>query len=173
MDIAFTTIENTTKVSLPVTFIFWGYIVAYVIHLIDETLMGETFVGMVQKHFGPIQWKHFFIGNTLIMSLAIGANIVYEFLGHGWIVLPLTFVFIFTTNGIWHLAGTIISKKYSPGLASSLLYWLLFYFIFRYSILPGEIPSSHSIPSAIIGTMITVLMIGSLFMMRKKYFPGK
>jgi hypothetical protein len=173
MDITFTTIENTTEISLPVTFIFWGYIVAYVIHLIDETVMGETFVGMVQRNFGPIQWKHFFIGNTLIMSLAIGANIVYEILGHGWIILPLTFVFIFTTNGIWHLAGTIISKKYSPGLASSLLYWLLFYFIFRYSILPGEIPSSHSIPSAIIGTTITVLMIGTLFLMRKKYFPNK
>lgn len=173
MDFTFTTIENTTEISLPVTFVFWGYIAAYVIHLIDESLLGETFVGMVQKNFGPIQWKHFFVFNTIFMTLVIISNIVYELLGHDWIILPLTFVFIFTTNGIWHLVATIISKKYSPGLVSSLLYWLLFYFILRYSILSGEISSSNSILAATLGTLITILMIGSFFIMRRKYFPGK
>lgn len=171
MDLTFSVIENSNMISLPVTFIFWGYVVAYVIHLIDESLMGETFVGMVQKNFGPIQWKHFFAFNTLFMTLAISSNIIYEILGYNWILLPLTFVFIFTTNGIWHLVATIITKKYSPGLVSSLLYWLLFYFILRYSILTGEISPSISLLAAIIGTLITILMIGSLILMRRKYFP--
>ncbi len=173
MDFTFTTIENTKEISLPVTFVFWGYVAAYVIHLIDESLMGETFVGMVQKNFGPVQWKHFFVFNTLFMTLAIMSNFIYELLGYNWIILPLTFVFIFTTNGIWHLVATIITRKYSPGLVSSLLYWLLFYFILRYSILSGEISSSNSIPAATLGTLITILMIGTLFIMRRRYFPKK
>ena len=172
MDFSFNTVEHSGEYILPVTFIFWGYVAAYVIHLIDETLMGETFVGMVQNTFCPeIQWKHFFRFNTLFMSLLITSNIIYEFLGNNWIILPLTYVFIFVTNGIWHLIATIITKKYSPGLVSSLLYWLLFYFIFRYSILQGEISKNNTIISAIIGTLITVLMIGSLVSLRKKYFP--
>jgi len=173
MDLRITTIAQTTEFTLPVTFIFWGYIVAYVIHLLDESLMGETFVVMLQKNFGPVEWRHFFIGNTLIMTLAITANIVYELFGHDWIIFPLSFVFFFFTNGIWHLAATIITKKYSPGLVSSILYWLLFYFILRYSILPGEISTSNSIISAVIGTLITILMIGIILVMRKKYFPKK
>ena len=74
MDFTFTTVENSTEMSLPVTFVFWGYIVAYVIHLIDESLLGETFVGMVQRNFGPIQWRHFFVFNTIFMMLAVASS---------------------------------------------------------------------------------------------------
>jgi len=42
------------------------------------------------------------------------------------------------------------------------------YFIIRYGLLAGEIEMSHFIISIVIGTILTILMIGSLFAMRKR-----
>jgi len=170
MNIVITTIENTSNVSLPITLFFWGYVVAYTIHIIDESILGETFVVMVQKNFWPeYKWKHFFGFNTLLMSLIIFSNILYEIFGGNLIILPLIFVFLLATNGIWHLLATIIQKKYSPGLVTSIIYWILFYFIFRYSILSGQIVLSISLWAGIIGTLLTVLMIGSFFVFKKRF----
>lgn len=170
MNIIITTIENTSIVSLPVTLFFWGYVVAYTIHIIDESLLGETFVTMVQRNFWPrYEWKHFFGFNTLFMSLIILSNILYEIFGGNLIILPLIFVFLLTTNGIWHLLATIIQKKYSPGLVTSITYWILFYFIFRYSIISGQIVRLISLWAGIIGTLLTVLMIGSFFIFKKRF----
>jgi hypothetical protein len=170
MNIVITTIENTGVISLPITLFFWGYVVAYIIHIIDESLLGETFVTMVRRNFWPgYEWKHFFGFNTLLMSLIILSNILYEIFGGSLIVLPLIFVFLLTTNGVWHLLATIIQKKYSPGLATSIIYWILFYFIFRYSILSGQIMPSISLWAGIIGTLLTILMIGSFFIFKKRF----
>ena len=172
MNLLLKPIEDVVQIALPVNFVFWGYVAAYVIHLLDESLMGETFVVMLQKDFCPrIHWKHFFVGNTFLMSLLITANVVYDILGHAWIIAPLSFVFLFVTNGVLHLIATIMWRKYSPGLVSSLLYWLLFYFLLRYAILPGTIPASSTIMSALIGSFITVLMIACLVWLRKRYYP--
>lgn len=117
----------STVLEIPISFIFWGFVVAYVIHIVDESLMGETFVGMVQNLFWPeYQWKHFFGFNTLLILLTIISIILFEIFNGLWIIAPLIFVFLYTTNGIWHLISTIITKKYSPGLATSLIYWILF-----------------------------------------------
>lgn len=90
MNIVITTIENTSNVSLPITLFFWGYVVAYTIHIIDESILGETFVVMVRKNFWPeYKWKHFFGFNTLLMSLIIFSNILYEIFGGNLIILPL------------------------------------------------------------------------------------
>ena len=59
------TIESS-NLSIPISFIFWGYVVAYIIHILDESLMGETFVVMVQKNFwSDYKWKYFFGFNIL------------------------------------------------------------------------------------------------------------
>ncbi len=158
------------NLEIPISFIFWGYVVAYVIHIIDETLIGETFVGMVRKLFWPkYEWKYFFGFNTMIMLLLIISIIMFEIFNGLWIVAPLSAVFLFTTNGMWHLISTIITKKYSPGLVTSLIYWILFYFLVRYSFLTHAISNSIIIISAAIGTIITVIMISSFFIFRKKF----
>ena len=160
----------STSLEIPVSFIFWSFVIAYIIHIIDESLMGETFVGMVKNLFWPeYKWKHFFGFNTLLLLLTIISIILFEVFNGFWIIAPLIFIFLFTTNGIWHLVSTIITKKYSPGLATSLIYWILFYFLVRYSFIPNTIPTHIIIISAIVGTFLTILMITSFFIFKKRF----
>ena len=162
--------SSSTSLEIPISFIFWGFVIAYIIHIIDESLMGETFVGMVKNLFWPeYQWKHFFGFNTLLLSLTIISVILFEVFNGLWIVAPLIFVFLYTTNGIWHLVSTIITKKYSPGLATSLIYWILFYFLVRYSFIPNTIPTRIIVISAIAGTFLTILMISSFFIFKRRF----
>jgi hypothetical protein len=170
MDVIIAAGENQGSLMIPISFLFWGYVAAYVVHILEESLLGETFVEMVRKNFWPeYQWKHFFGFNTLLMILIILSIILYEALGGAWIIAPLIFVFLMATNGLWHLGFTLITKKYSPGLLTSILYWMLWYFIFRYSFLQGEIAVSHFVISAIGGTALTVLMIGAFGIFKKRF----
>jgi len=170
MGVGIITNSLSNNFEIPIAFIFWGYVIAYTIHIIDEALMGETFVGMVRRLFWPkYKWKHFFGFNTLLISLTIISIILFEVFNGLWMIAPLTFVFLYTTNGIWHLVSTIITKKYSPGLATSLIYWILFYFLVRYSFLTNTISGRIIIISGVVGTILTILMIGSFFIFKKRF----
>jgi hypothetical protein len=72
-----------------------------------------------------------------------------------------------TTNGLWHLGATLITRRYSPGLLTSLLYWMLFYFVVRYSFLKGEISGPHFVIAGLLGTLVTVIMVGSFFVIKQ------
>jgi hypothetical protein len=158
------------EIVIPIIFLFWGYVAAYVVHILEESVVGENFVEMVRRGFWPeYDWTKFFGFNTLLMSLIVVSIVVYDIAGGAWIIFPLTFVFQMFTNGLWHLGATVITKRYSPGLLTSVLYWMLGYFVIRYSFLQGEIAPPHFVIAVVLGTLITVLMIGSLFVVRKVY----
>lgn len=170
MSVTISAVSSNDSLVIPIQFLFWGYVAAYVVHILEESLLGENFVEMVRKNFWPeYQWKHFFAFNTLLMSLIILSIILYEVFKGTWIILPLIFVFQMCTNGFWHLGFTLITRKYSPGLLTSILYWMLWYFMFRYSFLKGEIVVSHFVIAAILGTGLTMLMIGSFRLFRKRF----
>jgi hypothetical protein len=170
VDVTISTAGGEGSLVIPISFFFWAYVAAYVVHILDESMLGEGFVGMVRRNFWPeYEWKHFFGFNTMLMSLIIFSIVVYEIWGGAWIIFPLVFVFQMFTNGLWHLGATIITRRYSPGLLTSILYWVLFYFIVRYSFLKGEIPLSRFVISAVLGTLVTVVMIGSFFVFRKRF----
>jgi hypothetical protein len=158
------------EIVIPIIFLFWGYVAAYVVHILEESVVGENFVEMVRRGFWPeYDWTKFFGFNTLLMSLIVVSIVVYDIAGGAWIIFPLTFVFQMFTNGLWHLGATVITKRYSPGLLTSVLYWMLGYFVIRYSFLQEEIAPPHFVIAVVLGTLITVLMIGSLFVVRKVY----
>ncbi len=170
MDITVAAARTSGTLSIPISLLFWAYVFAYVIHIVDESVLGENFVEMVRRHFWPdYGWKHFFGFNTLLMTLIVLSIVLYDILGGAWIVLPLTFVFQMATNGLWHLVATIVTRRYSPGLLTSTLYWVLFYLIFRYAFLKGEIPVRQFVTSAAVGTLITVLMIGSFPVLKRRF----
>ena len=66
---------------------------------------------------------------------------------------------------MWHVLGSVIFKEYSPGLMTSPLYWIVMYFIIRYNLVPGQIEMPIFMICLGIGTLMTVVMIGSLFLM--------
>ena len=159
---------------MPLNVLFWAMEAAYLIHCLDETIAGGGFVNMVKKDFWPeYSGKKFFWFNTILHIINITGIILYEILGGAWVIFPLSISWLFVTNGLWHLMGTIISREYSPGLMTTPLYWIIMYFIVRYSLLPGNILLSHFVVSVIIGTVLTILMIGALFMIRRRGIRGR
>ena len=52
MNITFTT-NSTAPLSIPVQLLFWGFVAVYVLHILEELVLGEIFVDKVRKNFYP------------------------------------------------------------------------------------------------------------------------
>ena len=119
--------------NIPLILSFWFMVVAYVIHVIDESLLGGSFVEKVQQHWWPeYSWRKFFWFNTGYFVIMIASVVVYDLRGGSWLIFPLAWSIEHLCNGIWHVWWAIRFREYSPGLLSSILIWMNFYFIVRY-----------------------------------------
>ena len=148
--------------------LFWGYVMAYCVHVIEEVAVGEGFIEMMRKTFYPEYSGRMFFGfNLMIFVTFVVGIILFEALGGIWVIWPLSFAFMFVTNGLWHLLQTIVLRKFSSGLITSPLYWILIYFITRYFLLTGEILLLHFVISAVIGTIMTLVIFGLAFGFRR------
>ena len=119
--------------SIPLIFSFWFMVAAYVIHVIDESLLGGSFVEKVRQHWWPeYSWKMFFWFNAGYFVIMIGSVVAYDLRGGNWLILPLAWSIERLCNGFWHVWWAIRFREYSPGLVSSILIWMDSYFIVRY-----------------------------------------
>jgi Protein of unknown function with HXXEE motif len=119
--------------SIPLIFSFWFMVAAYVIHVIDESLLGGSFVEKVQPHWWPqYSWEKFFWFNTGYFVIMIAGVVAYDLRDGSWLALPLAWAIERLCNGFWHLWWTIHFREYSPGLVSSILIWMDSYFIVLY-----------------------------------------
>src|ERR1700722_15275927 len=137
---------------LPLIFSFWFMVCAYVIHVLDESLLGGSFVEKIREHWWPeYSWTKFFWFNTGYFVIMIASVVLYDFLGGLWVILPLAWAIERTCNGFWHAWWAIHFQEYSPGLVTSILMWMNLYFILRYCP-AGEALSFHVLlPALIIG----------------------
>jgi hypothetical protein len=103
------------------------------------------------------------------MSLNIAAVLVYETVGGAWLVFPLSLALERCLNGLWHLGETVVTKRFSSGLLTSVPTWVLTYLLVRYGLLTGHINVGYFVSSALIGAAVTGLMMGSLFVFRRKF----
>ena len=148
--------------------LFWGYVMAYCVHVIEEVAVGEGFIEMMRKTFYPEYSGRMFFGfNLMIFVVFVVGIVLFEVFGGLWVIWPLSFAFMFVTNGLWHLIQTIVLRKFSPGLITSPIYWILIYFIIRYFLLTGEIFLLHFVISAVIGTIMTLVMFGLALRFRR------
>lgn len=147
---------------IPLNFIFWGFVAAYVLHILEESVLGEVFVDKVRLFWPEFTWGKFAGFNTILLSLEILSIILYEILGGAWVVFPLSLCFERVFNGIYHLWETINTRKFSSGLLSSVIFWILGYFVIRYAIVPGNIGTSEWITSAAIGLVVALAMTSML-----------
>ena len=150
--------ENTLLI--PINFIFWANVWTYIIHIIEETTISEVFVDKVKRLYFPSYNRHKFFGfNAILLSLNIIAIIVFESIQGAWLIFPLALMFERVFNGIYHFLETIKSKRYSSGLLTSVIVWILLYLLIRYSFLRGEIPGSYFLISLLVGFGVNILMI--------------
>jgi hypothetical protein len=124
--------ENYNKSRFMFSILFWSVLAAYCINLIDESLMGGGFVAGMQNHFWPAYKpiQFFFLNFSFIIFIFI-SNLLYDLLGDKYVVFPLFWLWERSINGIWHIWWSINFVEYSPGLLTSLLFWILLYFMFK------------------------------------------
>jgi hypothetical protein len=123
-----------SSMQLPWVFVFWMMVAAYVVHVLDESLLGGSFVEKVKEHWWPdYSWTKFFWFNAVYFIIMIASIVFYDLFQGFWIILPLAWLIERACNGLWHLWWTVHFHEYSPGLVSSILMWMNLYFALRYT----------------------------------------
>jgi hypothetical protein len=169
MNVMISTEASGAVILIPISLVLWGFVVAYVVHILEESILPEVFVDKVKRLYWPTYgWTKFFGFNTLLLSLNIAAVVVYEALGGSWIVFPLSLACERVFNGFYHFGETIRARLFSSGLLSSVITWILAYLIIRYSLVKGEITALQFVLSSSIGCALTLLMIVPLLTGRLK-----
>jgi hypothetical protein len=143
--------------TIPLIFSFWFMVLIYVVHVLDESLMGGSFVEKIRQHWWPeYSWIKFFWFNTGYFVIMIASVVTFDLRRGPWVVLPLAWTIERFGNACWHLWWTIHFREYSPGLLTSVLMLMNVYLLVRYW--PGSI-SSHEVSAAIaVGTLATAYL---------------
>jgi len=139
--------------------LLWAFLASYIVHLLDETLMNGGFVLWFQKSFWPTYTArmNFFFNGGAVLSIVV-SNLLYDLLGGHWIIIGLIWVVGFAVHGVTlHVYWTIRQKSLSPGLVTSVLYWIMAYFFVRYGFVAGHIAASDFW----IGVVLGVLTVGA------------
>jgi hypothetical protein len=138
--------------------LFWAFFASYIVHILDETLLNGGFVQWIARNFWPTyHMRMFFWFNAAFLGAIAASNVLFDCLGGHWVILPLIFVAGFVTHVFTvHLYWTIRLNTYSPGLATSLLYVLIFYLLIRYG-LGGHLISETDF---VIGMVVGVATLG-------------
>ena len=149
--------------------LLWLYLVALCIHVLDESTSGQGFVDWVKHEFWPeYNGIRFFYANTIVFILHLIFIIVYEAFGGVSVILPLITAWLFTGNGFCHWIYTLITKKYSPGLITSPIYWIIMYFIIKQELLKGDLDLTWFVISLAIGGFLGVMSFGSFYIIKLK-----
>jgi hypothetical protein len=91
--------------NIPLIFSFWFMVAAYVIHVIDESLLGGSFVEKVQQHWWPqYSWEKFFWFNTGYFVIMIASVVTYDLRGGSWLILPLAWAIERHAKRNWRMA---------------------------------------------------------------------
>jgi hypothetical protein len=151
---------------MPLIFSFWFMVAAYVVHVLDESLLGGSFVEKVRQHWWPeYSWTKFFWFNAGYFAIMIASVVVYDLLGASWIILPLAWSIERFFNSFWHVWWSIRFHEYSPGLLTSILIWMDSYFIVRYRP-PDAITAATLWPAALIGMLFAAFLFSYITLVK-------
>ena len=101
-------------------YVLWVVVIACTLHVVEETML--DFVGMVAK-VSPfkITLSDFYVVNAaMIVGAVAGAEI-------GWKVPAISLIIpaLIVINAVFfHIGGTLVLRKFSPGLITSVLVYL-------------------------------------------------
>ena len=143
---------------MPLIFSLWFMVAAYVVHVLDESLLGGSFVEKVRRHWWPEYSGGSFWFNTGYFVVMIGSVLLYDLLGGSFVILPLAWAIERTCNGFWHLWWALRYREYSPGLLTSVLIWMNAYFIVRYR------PASEAIAPGVLWPALAIGLAAAAFL---------
>jgi hypothetical protein len=101
--------------NMALSFLFWAVFASYVVHIVDETLIGGGFVAKVQQHWWPSYTaRMFFFFNAAFLTIVALCNLAYDLVGRPVLFLPLAFAVAFATHGVtFHLWWTLCYRRIS------------------------------------------------------------
>jgi hypothetical protein len=100
---------------------------------------------------------NFWFNGGAVLAIT-GSNVLYDLFGGHWIILALIWPSGFALHGITvHLFWTVRQRNLSPGLATSVIYWIVAYIFVRYGLLAGRIATADFW----IGTLVGALTVGA------------
>jgi hypothetical protein len=138
--------------------LLWTSLASFVIHVVDESTMNGGFIRWMQATFWPAytaRMNFWFNGGAMVAFAA--SNVLADALGGHWVVLALIWPFGFALHGFTvHLFWTVRQGNLSPGLVTSVLYWIMAYFFVRYGLVAGRIDPADFW----IGVVLGVLTVG-------------
>jgi hypothetical protein len=136
-----------------ISLLFWAFFASYIVHLLDETLVNGGFVQWVVANFWPTYtMRMFFWFNAGAVVALATSNVLFDAFGGHWVILPLIWVAGFVTHtATFHLYWTIRRRDYSPGLATSLLYVVVFYLLIKDGVRPRLITATDFATGTVIG----------------------
>jgi hypothetical protein len=139
------------EIMLFLSLLFWAFFAAYVVHILDETLLNGGFVQWVADNFWPTyRMRMFFWFNAGAIGAIATSNLLFDSLGGHWVILPLIWVAGFVTHAAtFHLYWTI--------RRTSLLYVIVFYLLIRYGVGPRLITGAD----LAIGTTVGIVRVGT------------
>lgn len=104
----------------------WGWLfpVTYAIHILEELLGGEGFTVWLASVAGvELAARRFLVWNALaLLLMTAGVGLTLRFKNLRWLLLAYGVAFLL--NALSHLAASLYTISYSPGLLSGLLLWL-------------------------------------------------
>ncbi len=104
----------------------WGWLfpATYALHILEEFGGGEGFAAWMARVAGvELEARQFLVWNALaLLLMALGVVLAARFRHLRWILLAYGVAFLL--NALSHLAATLYTATYSPGLISGLLLWL-------------------------------------------------
>lgn len=148
--------------------VFWLPYIVLLIHTIEEV---PGFSKWATRHFAPMStYKHV---NTQVCIILLVLLVSYKasFIGYNgiWIMLAVAFQLHLGINSLFHLITTVLYKEYSPGLLTAITLSLpSTIFFFHQMYLGSRLTIIELAVSLILGTIIGVSAIGTLFLKPKE-----
>jgi len=146
-------------VEVPLVLSFWFTVAAYVVHVLDESLLGGSFIEKIREHWWPqYSWTMFFWFNAGYFLIMIASVVAYDLCGGFALAFPLAWAIERACNGFWHVWWSLRFREYSPGLLSSILMWMNAYFIVRYR------PVAETISTPVLSTAVILGLAAATFL---------
>lgn len=99
--------------------------------------------------------RMFFWFNAGAVVLIAASNLLFDLFGGRLVILPLVWIFGFALHGVTvHVFWTVRQRDYSPGLVTSVLYWIVAYLAARYGYAAGLVSATDFWASAIAGCVL-------------------
>lgn len=106
----------------------WLFPLTYAVHIAEEGLAGERFYRWIRRVplaralgvqiSGPV----FFTLNAILLVVMAAAVLAAPSPGSAWVTPALGA--LVAANGLGHLAGSLATRSYSPGLVSGMILWV-------------------------------------------------